>query len=216
MNIESVLIATVVATGVTVAGPFAATAGAGGLAPHEKTTAVPDGMSVTVGHTDSWFHPVAPLNGMPTNREVYLTNTSYGRVEGGTGTIHTGWLVGCAVDLDVTFDIDASVGVDADLGIGISANPLTGVTPHASAGITPRIGGGMGLHLSITPGEIVTVERGSKDLPPGSTGYVVDRDYRLTVQNCGGPLTVQSYTIVEATSPEADAADWVTGDPIVL
>lgn len=215
MNIKSTLVALVAAIGVGVAGPMAATANAGGLAPHEKITVAPSGMVVTVGHTDTWFNNVAPLNNMPTNREVYLTNTSYGKIEGGHGKLRTGWFVGCAVDLDVTFSVDASVDIGLDAELGVSAG-ATGVTPHASVGISPSIGGGFGFDLAITPGKIVEIKRGEKDLTPGVTGYVVDRDYQLKVEGCGGPLHVQSYTVIEASSPDADVADWVAGDPVIL
>ncbi|MFI6870079.1 MspA family porin [Nocardia sp. NPDC050406] len=215
MNIKSTLVALVAAVGVGLAGPMAATANAGGLAPHEKMTTAPNGMTVTVGHTDNWFHHVAPLNNMPTNREVYLTNTSYGTVEGGSGKIRTGWFVGCAVDLDVTFTIDGGIGIDADAELGVSLGS-SGVTPHAGVGITPSIGGGIGFDLAITPGKITDIPLGEKEIPAGGTGYIVSRDYRLKVEGCGGPLTVQAYTIIEASSPEADVADWVMGDPVML
>ncbi|NNH71975.1 hypothetical protein HLB23_19295 [Nocardia uniformis] len=217
MNIKSALATAVAAIGLGLglAVPLAATAHGGGLAPHEKSTVAPNGMSVTVGHTDNWFHNVAPLNNMPTNREVYLTNTSYGTVEGGTGKIRTGWFVGCAVDLDVSFSVDAHIGIDADVSVGVGVGS-TGVTPYADAGITPSIGGGIGFDLSITPGNITDIQLGEKELPSGGTGYIVNRDYRLKVEGCGGPLTVQAYTVIEASSPEADVADWVMGDPVIL
>lgn len=220
MNVKSKVFASkvfaiVAAIGLGLAGPMAATANAGGLAPHEKNSVAPNGMTVTVGHTDNWFNNVAPLNNMPTNREVYLTNTAYGSVEGGTGKIRTGWFVGCAVDLDVTFTVDAGIDIDlgADLGVSLGSS---GVTPQASVGISPSIGGGIGFDLSIAPGTITDIPRGEKMIPAGGTGYIVDRDYRLKVEGCGGPLTVQAYTVIEASSPEADVADWVMGDPVIL
>ncbi|MET9488755.1 MspA family porin [Nocardia sp. NPDC006630] len=212
MIIKTAFAAVVTAAGLTLG------AGAGHadvLAPHEKTTTAPNGMSITVGHTGNAARVVPPLNGMPTSREVYLDNTSYGRVQGGTGKIRTGYFVACAVDLDVKFDIAANVGITADASVGVSAGTDL-VTPSANVSIAPTIGGSIGVDLSITPGKINDIKLGEKELPAGGTGYIVDHDYRLTVNGCGGPLTVQAYTIIEATSPEADAGDWVIGDPIVL
>ncbi|MFJ4658248.1 MspA family porin [Nocardia sp. NPDC088792] len=215
-------IAGVIASAVTVArlitGP-AGVAHADTLPSHEKTVTAPNGMTVTVGHRDNAVRPVAPLNGMPTNREAYLDNTSYGRVEGGIGKLRTGFFIACAVDLDVSFDINATAGIGADVSGGVTAD-LTGVTPSASVAITPTIGANIGVDLSIRPGKIVDVELPpelrEKELPANDTGYIIDRDYRLTVQNCGGPLTVQAYTVIEASSPEANVAEYVLGDPEVL
>ncbi|WP_084506474.1 MspA family porin [Nocardia violaceofusca] len=53
-------------------------------------------------------HPVTALNGMPTNREVFLDNTSYARIPSGTGTLKAGCFVACAVDIDLGFSADAS------------------------------------------------------------------------------------------------------------
>ncbi|MFB8002277.1 MspA family porin [Nocardia sp. NPDC056000] len=192
---------------------------AGALAPHEKTVTAPNGMSVTVGHTDNAIRPVPPLNGMPTSREAYLDNTSYGTVTGGTGNLHTGWFIACAVDLDVKFDIKASAGIDVNASVGASAS-LTEVTPTASVSISPELGASIGANLSITPGKIIDLTLPpaltDKDLPASGTGYIINRDYRLTVQNCGGPLTVQAYTVIQATSPEASVTEYVLGDPMSL
>ncbi|WP_194852880.1 MspA family porin [Nocardia sp. SYP-A9097] len=188
---------------------------AAALAPHEKTTVAPNGMSITVGHQDNAVNPVAPMNFMRTSRQVYVDNTSYGRVDGGTGKIRTGVFVACAVDLDVKFTVSASAGVDLDASAGIGIG-TTGVTPSASVDISPKIGGSVGFTLAITPGKIADIKLGEKQIPPGGTGYIVTRDYRITADGCGGPLTVQAYTIIEATSSEVDAADWVMGDPVVM
>ncbi|MFE3188598.1 MspA family porin [Nocardia sp. NPDC059240] len=189
----------------------------GGLAPHEKTTVAPNGLSVTVGNQDASFHVVPPLNGMPTSREVYLSNTSYGKVTGGTAKIRTGYFAACAVDLDVKFNIAGTAGVNVSADLGVSAG-LEMVTPTASVNIIPTIGGTIGFNLNITPGKIIDVkiDGDGKQLPVGDAGYIVSNDYQLKVDGCGGPLTVQSYTIIEGTSPGADAADYVVGDPITL
>ncbi|MEC3913184.1 MspA family porin [Nocardia sp. CDC160] len=216
MTIKNAIAGAVTAVGLLCGAPFGAIAHAdGGLAPHEKTTVAPNGMSVTVGHRDNAARPVAPLNGMPTSREVYLDNTSYGSVEGGSGKIRTGYFVACAVDLDVSFDIKAKVGVDVTADLGVSAG-LEMVTPTASVAIEPEIGAGISFDLGIKPGSITDIKLGEKEIPAGGTGYIVNRDYRLTVNGCGGPLTVQAYTIIEGTSPGADAADWVIGDRFSL
>lgn len=207
----------VIAAGL-IAGIPAGTAHADAL-PHEKTITAPNGMTITAGLRDTAIRPIPPLNGMPTNRQAYLDNTAYGRVGGGTGKLHTGYFIACAVDLNVTFDINPTASITGSLSAGVTAD-LAGVTPSASVAITPAIGATIGVDLSIQPGKIVEVvlppELRDKELPANDTGYLVDHDYLLTVQNCGGPLTVQAYSVVEGSSPEINEAQYVLGDPVVL
>lgn len=206
--------AAVAAIGLALGGPEAAIANAGAMASHEKMLESPGGMVTTVGHMNTAFRPVAPMNGMPTDREVYLDNTAYGSIAGGTGKISTGFFVGCAVDLDVQFTIGADVGIDVTASAGVNVGSL-GVTPSAGVDITPSIGGQFGFDLGITAGKIQKIDTGTKDLS-GATGYIVNRDYRLAVTGCGGQLTIKPFTVIEAKSPATDAADWVIGDPIIL
>lgn len=135
MNIKSVLLTAATSVGIALAGtPFAA---AQGMAPHEKNYSGPGGFELTVGQMDEQFRPVPPLNGVPTNREVFLDNTFYGTIPANaTGTM--------------------------------------------------------------------------------KAGYLVSHDYHLVVENCGGPLTIQSYVTLTADTPEVTAADAVTGDRIFL
>lgn len=215
MTTKTALVSALAATAVGIGTALGTPAQADALAPHEKTTVAPGGLTVTVGHLNNADRPVPPLNGMPTSREVYLDNTSYGQVTGGTGKIRTGYFVACAVDLDVKFNIAGKAGIDVSASLGVSAGAEL-VTPSASVDITPDIGASIGFDLSIAPGKITDVKLGEKQLPGSATGYIVNNDYKLTVNGCGGPLTVQAYTIIEASSPATDAADWVVGDPIVL
>ncbi|MFE7796181.1 MspA family porin [Nocardia sp. NPDC057440] len=214
MNIKPVLATAVTMLGVTLASaPFAH---AGGMAPHEKTVTGPNGFAFTVGHTDEAFRPIAPLNGMPTNREVFLDDTFYGHVDApGTGTLKAGYLLACAVDITATVTLGAGVGIDAGFHLGVNASGDS-TTPSASADLGPSLHAGAGIDLSITPGKIEKFEVGTKVLPSDSTGYLISRDFHLLVQNCGGPLTIRSYTIIEAQSPEADGRDAIYGDPIFL
>ncbi|TLF82340.1 MspA family porin [Nocardia cyriacigeorgica] len=186
------------------------------LAPHENSYTGPEGFRFTVGHTDHAARPVAPLNAMPTNREVFLDNTSYGQVEGGgSGTLKAGYFVACAVDLEVQFSADASAGFDAGVSVGAGGSPDS-LSPSVSASIGPSMSAGIGFGLSITPGKIVDVEVGEKALTPGGPGYLVSRDFHLLVQGCGGPLTIRAYTKITADSPAVTGNGAVFGDPIVL
>ncbi|WP_433195340.1 MspA family porin [Nocardia sp. CA-107356] len=214
MNIKSVLVTAATLVGMALAGaPFA---NAQGMAPHEKNYSGPAGFEMTVGHMDEQFRPVPPLNGMPTNREVFLDNTFYGTVPtNATGTMKVGYLVACAVDLDLTIGIQAGIGFDAGFSIGVSGS-ADSMSPNFDASIGPKIYAGVRLDMSIAPGEIKPIEVGTKELVPGGTGYLVSHDYHLLVKNCGGPLTIQSYITLTAVSPQVTAADAVTGDRIFL
>ncbi|MVU78841.1 hypothetical protein GPX89_16505 [Nocardia sp. ET3-3] len=205
----------VIATASLLSGSLGIAHADGGIAPHERTTTAPNGMSITVGASDQAVRSVAPMNGWPTSREAYLDDTFYGKVEGGTGKIKYGFFAGCAVDLDVKFNVDGKVGIDANVTLGAEAS-LTEVTPTASVSIEPEIGGSVGFDLSITPGKIKQIDLGEKQLTGSNTVYAVFRDWRLTADNCAGPLTVKPYVIIEASSPEADATDEIMGDAISL
>lgn len=205
----AVLVVCMVLTG----SPFA---GAATMAPHEKTVEGPNGFRFTVGHSGQAFHPVPPLNGMPTNREVFLDDTFYGRVEAdGTGTLKAGYLVACAVDLTVGIDLGAAIGFEAGIRVGGSSSGDS-ASSSVDAGLGPDLHVGASIDLSIVPGKVQPFEVGTKELPPGSTGYFVSRDFHVSVQDCGGPLTIRSYTIVEAESPEVSGREAVYGDPIFL
>ncbi|WP_330252365.1 MspA family porin [Nocardia sp. NBC_00565] len=214
MNIKSVLAIAATLTGVVLAGaPFA---NAQGMAPHEKNYSGPAGFELTVGHMDEQFRPVPPLNGMPTNREVFLDDTFYATVPANaTGTLKAGYLIACAVEVKLAVDIDAGIGFDAGFSIGVSGSGDS-VSPNLNASLGPTIHAGIGFDLSLAPGEIRPIEVGTKQLAPGSTSYLVSHDYHLLVKNCGGPLTIQSYVTVTAESPEVSVGDAVTGDRIFL
>ncbi|WP_063008296.1 MspA family porin [Nocardia kruczakiae] len=189
------------ATGASAAGP-------GG---HENTYPAPNGYSFTVGHLDYAAHPVTALNGMPTNREVFLDNTSYARIPSGTGTLKAGYFVACAVDIDLGFSADAS----ASLSAGATISPDL-VEPSASVTLGPSVSAGIGVNVSVTPGKITDVEVGRKHLDAGETEYLVSRDFHLMVQGCGGPLTIRAYSKIEVSAAEVDGNGAVFADPTVL
>ncbi|MFI6166395.1 MspA family porin [Nocardia sp. NPDC051052] len=212
-------IASALATAASIAGiglaaaPFAS---AGLMAPHEKTYNGPEGVEFTVGHTDEAFNPIAPQNGMPANREVFLDDTFYGRVDPrSTGTLKAGYLVACAVDVTAGIELGATAGLDASIKVGVSGDGDSS-SPSASASIGPSFHVGAGIKLAIAPGEIKDIPAGTKDIAPGHTGYLISRDFHVLVKNCGGPLTIVSYSIIEAKSAAVTGTQAVYGDPIFL
>jgi hypothetical protein len=77
------------------------------------------------------------------------------------------------------------------------------------------LGTGIGFDLSMTPGKILDVPVGETALLPGRTGHVFSRDFRIHVQDCAGPLTIQAYSIITAEGPGVIGNGAVFGDPIV-
>lgn len=185
-------------------------------APHEKTYTAPGGLTFTVGHMNESADPVAPINFMPTDREVFLNDTAYARINGPAGgKLKTGFVVGCAVNVDLSVGLKAGANLDLSAPIGISASPAS-VLPSLNVTLTPDIGLGANIAADITPGKIQAIEVDSKDIGPGQTAYIDVHDFDIRVPNCAGPLTIRSYTTVAVTSPQVDTAASVSGDPIVL
>lgn len=146
------------------AAPASAAAGA-----QEKNYSTPGGFEYTVGFTDLAARPTTTLNGMPTNREVFLDNTSYGRFTGpGSGKLETGYLVACAVDIDPKVKIEGKLGFDASADAGLSIG-LDALDPSIDLSVGPDLSGGIGFELSMAPGKIVKVAVTTKNLTPGAT-----------------------------------------------
>ncbi|MFC9965997.1 MspA family porin [Nocardia ignorata] len=181
------------------------------MAPHESTYHGPEGFQLTIGHTDQSYRLVPPLNAMPTNREVFLNNTAYVTAPpGATGDLSSGYLVACAVDLELSVGLDGGISVDAGASVGFGSSG-----PDGSVDIGPSISAGFDLSLSLAPGEIKKIDMGSMPLSSGTT-YLVNRDFHLMVGNCGGPLNVYSWATVTAGTGQVEATNSVFGDTMFL
>ncbi|WP_067861371.1 MspA family porin [Nocardia shimofusensis] len=190
-------------------------ANAAQLPPHERTYTAPDGAQFTVGHRDHQVRPAASLNLMPTNRDVFVDNTFYGRVSEGTGLLKAGYLVACAVDLTTELDLHAGIDMNADLRVGLSLG-VESLVPNLDLGVGPSLGAGLGVDLTLEPGKVTDVPAGEHALTPGSDGYVYSRDRHIHVAGCGGPLTVQPYALITVDTTEVSAEGAVVGDPFTM
>lgn len=159
--------------------------------------------------------PAGALNLMPTNRDVFVDNTFYGRVSDGSGLLKAGYLVACAVDLTAQLDLSAEAGVDADLRAGLSLGAES-LVPGLDIGAGPYLGGGLGVDVTLSPGKVVDLPVGEHTLGPGSDGYLYSRDRHIHVEGCGGPLTVQPYALITVDTAEVSADGAVLGDPFTL
>lgn len=185
-------------------------------APQERSYTIAGGPDYMVGQRDLAARSMPALNGMPTNREVLLDSTFYAKVSGSaTGTLETGYLVACTLDTDAKAKGDAGAGVEGDADFGVHGEPGQ-LTPKFDGSVSPNVHGSLGVEVSLTPGKIADVTSGSKDLRPGATGYVIDRDFYVQVSGCAGPLLIRPYAKVQAKTQDIDASGSVLGDSIML
>lgn len=194
----------------------AASPGANAVSPHEKTYDVAPGSTVTVGVRDTQAHPVAALNGMPTNREVLLDSTFYGRVTGaGSGVLTTGYMVACLLEADPKGSADANLDGEIDADVGVHIEPGQ-VTPRIDVTAGPNLNGGLGVELELKPGKIADIASGSKDLRSDTVGSLLSRDFYIQVSGCAGALLVRPYAKILAKTADTDVTGAVLGDPITV
>ncbi|MFI5783722.1 MspA family porin [Nocardia sp. NPDC051570] len=209
MRIKAVTISIATAlAGLTSAVPVSAQEIA--LAPHERVDTTPTGTQFTVGHTGETIDKVPALNQTPTSLEMFVSNTSYGRITGpATGTLKTGYLIGCAVNLT-----NISVGLFGQLGIAPGVTLGGGIAPVITIG--PQIGAGPEVTVSLTPGAITDVQVDTRPLTPDTTGYLIHRNTHFMLNGCLGGAGIRSYTTITVTTPETNDGDTVYGDPTNL
>ncbi|AYF75115.1 hypothetical protein D7D52_15985 [Nocardia yunnanensis] len=187
-------------------------------ATHEKTYSTPNGFEFTVGLRDVDAQQVPAMNGMPTNREVFMSGTAYGRIaDGATGKLKVGYYVACQTDIDAKLNIDPELdlnpSVTATAGIDTSSGPHAGV----DLSVGPSVSGGVGIDIGIAPGKIADIDAGDKELPgDGSTGSLMIQDLHLMVSGCGGPLTIRPYTQIRADRGGDGGSGAVYGDLLTL
>ncbi|MGK8557277.1 MspA family porin [Nocardia gipuzkoensis] len=214
MTSKRILIAAALCTlGVITVEPLPSAAAA---EPHENSYHIDGGPEYSVGQRDMVARPMATLNGMPTNRELLVDSTFYGKVEGSaTGTLKTGYLVACVMEAEPKASASGEGKVEGDAEAGVHVEPDE-VTPKLDVKLKPSVSGGVGAEISLTPGKIADVASGSKDLRGGSRGSLVNRDFYIQVSGCAGPLLLRPYAKIEVHSPDVDATGAVLGDPITM
>ncbi|WP_052373293.1 MspA family porin [Nocardia otitidiscaviarum] len=195
--------------------PVAGAADIEALPPHERVFASPIG-SFTVGHKDESVHRIPPLNQVGTTREALVSNTVYGRIDGGaTGTLVAGYHVGCAVNLNNgALGLNSSIYPDdvlPDVGTG-GTNPIpylngqTGIQTYVAPVLT----------ATLAPGEVKEVKLTEKQVVPGDTAWAITRDFHIIVNSCTGPVSIRSYSYMRVTSTLVDDSGGVFGDPTWL
>jgi hypothetical protein len=129
-------------------------------------------------------------NGM--SRTAQLSATTYATTPGATaGTLDTGYLIGCQVDL--------TGGLS--LGGDVYASPGS-VTPE----IYPSI--------NLKPGGVAVVKFGTKKLDPaaGAVG-VAYRNRGIQLNGCGGFAQARAFSALTVTNDQGSAEVTLYGDP---
>ena len=141
--------------------------------------------------------PQIAFNGL--NRNAWATGTALSEVpEGATGTLKTGYLVGCQLDMEkLKFGLDLGAGIDGGNTNIITLFPI----PFLIGGegeTTNKIEGGVSFDVPLKDREVAAVEVASKDVK-GPITAIQYQDVAISVQNCGGYAQARSYTTLELT-----------------
>lgn len=141
--------------------------------------------------------PQIAFNGL--NRSAWATGTALAEVpEGSIGTLKTGYLVGCQLDMtDLEFGLNAGAGIEGGNVNIVTLFPI----PFLIGGVGEtenKIHGGAEFNIPLQDREVAAVEIASKDVT-GPTTALQYQDVGIAVQNCGGYAQARSYTTLELT-----------------
>ncbi|MFI6869635.1 MspA family porin [Nocardia sp. NPDC050406] len=197
-------------TGTALLGVPAAHAEIEALSPHERVFNSPIG-SFTVGHKDESVNRIPPLNQVGTTREALVSNTFYGRIDGGAvGTLVAGYHVGCAVNWNNgTLGLTPNIYPDDVLPDELPGSPFSGMDGFQTY-VAPVITATLG------PGEVKEVKLAEKQVVAGDTAWAITRDFHVIVNACTGPVSIRSYAYMQVKSPLVDDSGGVFGDPTWL
>lgn len=141
--------------------------------------------------------PQIAFNGL--NRNAWATGTALSEVpEGSTGTLKTGYLVGCQLDMtDLEFGLNFDVGIEGGNTNIITLFPIPFLI-GGEGNTENKIGGGADFDIPLQDREVAAIEIASKDVL-GPTTAIQYQDVAISVQNCGGFAQARSYTTLELT-----------------
>lgn len=141
--------------------------------------------------------PQIAFNGL--NRSAWASGTALAEApDGATGTLKTGYLVGCQLDMDdLNFGLDLGAGIEGGNTNIITLFPI----PFLIGGegeTTNKIEGGVSFDIPLKDREVAAVEVESKDVK-GPVTAIQYQDVGISVTNCGGYAQARSYTTLELT-----------------
>ncbi|MFF2550800.1 MspA family porin [Nocardia sp. NPDC058058] len=154
-----------------------------------------DGATVTLDRTGEHATVCASMAASPLSRNVWVSGVATARIEGPArigiqgGTIETGYLLGCQVDLGN--------------GLAVGQGDGDGTKPDPST------------TLRLAPGKVVTVPLNSFDFTgnSGTTEYV---DKTLAIEGCAGYAQARAYTTVTVHDVVMDDSQTLWGAPFSI
>jgi hypothetical protein len=174
---------------------------------HDQFTAA-DGVTVLVDRVGEHALISGSMAASPLSRNVWVSGTTIAHVRAPRqvnvtgGTIETGYLLGCQVDL----------GRGGQGGIGAAG---TAFGQYGSIGgvVTPYTD--LDLSLTLAPGKVVGVKVDSFDFAglSGTTEYV---DHTLAIEGCAGYAQARAYTTVTVHDNVMDAQQTLWGQPFSI
>lgn len=181
------------------------TATADPLADKSRETITDDGWHMRITKTDESLDRYPNLASTLFTREGFVSLKAVADITGSgnapvnSGTVALGYQIGCQVD----------VSNGAAIGLAIGPSVTIGVTSGVggSATITPTV--------YLKPGTITDIPFGTKPLT-GRHGSITSDQVHIKIDGCMGPVSLRSYAQVRISTPTADNALSVYGDPIYL
>jgi len=162
--------------------------------PGIATTA--DGRTLTVVAKDETQLPVAPLTTSLSSRDWLVGATFTGTTTGSvsSGTLETGYQIGCGVEMD-KIKLNGSIGASlGNTSLGATGLSLPGSVSFPIQGqieVEPR------------PGTITNVVVDKKSFK-GTSARVTIRDVHIKVDNCVGASSLRSYAVLTSSGTDDD------------
>jgi len=162
--------------------------------PGIATTA--DGRTLTVAAKDETQLPVAPLTTSLSSRDWLVGATFTGTTTGSvsSGTLETGYQIGCGVEMD-KIKLNGSIGASlGNTSLGATGLSLPGSVSFPIQGqieVEPR------------PGTITNVVVDKKSFK-GTSARVTIRDVHIKVDNCVGASSLRSYAVLISSGTDDD------------
>lgn len=167
-----------------------------------------DGVTMYVDRTHEHATVSSSMASSPTSRNVWVSGVAATHVDVPAnvavtgGTIETGYLLGCQVDISSGL----SVGTGDAGGYGALNQ---GATPGLSPYTDPN------LSLTLAPGKVVSVKVNSYDFT-GNSGTAEYDDRTLAIEGCAGAAQARSYTTVTTHDNIMDDTETLWGQPFSI
>lgn len=161
----------------------------------DQSLATAIGVPVDVNRTDEHAVISPSLAGNPLSRTAAMSATVYATAPGATeGSLETGYLLGCQVDLSGGLSLGGDVYIQPGL-----------IFPEFSPSV------------NLVPGGVSVVKFDTKKLDPGAGAMgVAYSDRGVQVEGCGGYAQARAYSIVTVKNDHGSAEVTLYGQPFSI